>query len=79
LRRGTEHFSCTWGLYSLYILLGDRAIQSTIEPLRTHPRRSERVSEVCSPLILKLVSRLVSLTLLMNNYVTPLLSVEVTL
>src|SRR5215212_10445004 len=34
-------------------------IQFATEALRTHPRRSERVLEVCSPLVLKLVRYLV--------------------
>jgi len=37
-----------------------RTIKSSVEALRTQPRRSEKVLGVCSPLILKLVSRLVS-------------------
>jgi hypothetical protein len=42
-------------LFAPVYLEGYSTIRITTEALRTHPRRSQRVSQVCSPSILKLV------------------------
>ena len=62
---GVEFFPANGAFICPRVLEGYRTIKFSTEPLRTHPRRSDGVLEVCSPLILKLVRCLVLPTPLM--------------
>jgi hypothetical protein len=58
-KRAPSISPCKWGLYLPRVLRRVTNISFSTEALRTHPRRSERVLEVCSPSILKRMSSLV--------------------